>query len=184
MKNKTRRLAAALEKEDAGALAEIVGAARRQLQTELESELNRLVGEIVIEVSRQPALRDKVGRAISLGASFLQSLPTTRVLRQLEDQPAFMERCRSACDGVITFLAGELNRGLEAGGAAALPDSVARLWVKDCIEHLQIALEKTEEDGVDRRTQIALWFVGQFDLPPTAGFPEGADDRPGGSWLV
>ena len=178
-----RRLAGALERQDAVAVDEIVTSARRQLQSMLEDELNRLVGELVVEVGRQRTLREKVGRAILLGAAFLGSLPPPRVLRQLEDQQQFLERCRHACDGLITFLSGELNRGLEAAGVPAMPDSAARLWVKDAIEHLRIALERTEEDGVDRRTQLALWFVGQFELPPEQGFPE---RRPGsaGSWLV
>ena len=157
------RLAQALAARDHAALESLLGAARRKLQEELEGELYRLAGELVTEVSRQPTLRDKVGRAVSLGAVFLSQLPPQRVLAELEDSELFLSRCRAACEGVITFLAGELNRGLEADGLAQLPPEVATLWVHEAVDHLRISLQLTEEDGVARRAKLASWFTQQFE---------------------
>ena len=65
------RLAEALANEDDAALTELLGAARHQLQEAIEGELHRLVGEIVLEVSAQTHLPEKVGRASVLGSACL-----------------------------------------------------------------------------------------------------------------
>lgn len=160
------QLAGALEAEDTDAVGRLLASGRRRLQDAFEDELHRLVGEVVTEVSRQECLRDKVGRAIALGSTFLEALPPQRLLRQLDDSGDFVDRCRAACSGLITFLAGEVNRGLEAEGRPALPPALARRWVEECVDHLRLALQRTEMDGIDRRSQLAIWFVGQVDDGP------------------
>jgi hypothetical protein len=173
------RLADALANEDDAALAELLGAARRQLQDAIEGELHRLVGEIVLEVSAQPHLRDKVGRAIMLGSSFLESLPPPRVLRQLAQPEQFTARCRAACSGLLTYLGGELNRGLDADGRPGLPPAMARLWVEECVDHLRLAMQRSDVDGIDRRSELAAWFTAQFDAEE---LPAPGDQPP--TWLL
>lgn len=157
------RLDGALQSGDEAALDELLSTGRRRLQEALEEELHRLVGELVTEVSSQQGLREKVGRAIALGSTFLEALPPQRLLRQLEDSDAFVDRCRAACSGLISFLAGEINRGLEADGRAPLPPAMARLWVEECVDQLRRSMQRTEMDGVDRRSQLAMWLLGQLE---------------------
>lgn len=155
------QLAEALQARDEPAVDGVLAAGRRRLREALEEELFRLVGELVTEVARQPGLREKVGRAIALGSNFLDALPPQKVLRELDDSDAIVERCRAACSGLITFLAGEVNRGLEADGRPALPPTLALLWVEECVDQLRLAMQRAEVDGIDRRSDLAVWFVGQ-----------------------
>lgn len=160
------RLAEALAAEDEATLAQILQGARLQLQEAIEGELHRLIGELVLEVSAQADLAEKVRRAVALGASLLDSLPPRRIQQQLADPDQFTRRSQAACSGLVTFLAGELNRGLEADGRGGLPPPVARRWVEDGVEHLRLARQRARDDGVDRTSELAGWLTGQLQGGP------------------
>jgi len=111
---------------------------RRQLQALVEGELHRMVGELVLEVSSQRGFQAKAGRARVLGSALLESLPPDDVLGEMADSEQFVTRFRAVGDGLITFLAGELNRGREADGGRPLAPVLARRQVEACVQELRL----------------------------------------------
>jgi hypothetical protein len=173
------RLAAALTRGDREATADVLAQGRRRLQQIAVDELHRLVGELITEVTLAEDAREKVGRAIALGARLIDSQPPDSVVTQCADPAMFVVRCRAACASLVTFLTGALEEAMTRDEVA--PFDSAREWVIAAIDDLKLALARTSDDGLDRKSGLAVSLVRALGISRTHGHPadtaDPTDDR-------
>ena len=157
-----RTLASALEALNPDATAAVLDSGRRRLQQAIVDELHRLVGELVTEVSLAATTRERIGRAIAFGTTFMDSRPPDHILAQCSDPEAVVDRCAAACSAIVRYLGAELAATRRRSEQAPLPDPES--WVRDAIDDLRDALALAQEDGVDRRATLRVQLQRTFEL--------------------
>jgi hypothetical protein len=157
------RLARSILEGRATDVEDVLDEGRRRLQRAAAQELQRMIGQFVLEVTLARTPRGQMGRAIACGAKILESRPPDHLVSEFADPPAFVESCRAACSGLITFLGASLNRSLVAAGHPPI-DNI-ELWLTDCARELHLAVAETANDGIDRKARLALLFAKSLNLP-------------------
>lgn len=157
-----QQVVAAVATGDGAGAADLLDQAKRRLQQVAVDELNRLVGDAIVEVSRASTFQAKMSTAIVCGTRLIESRPPDHLLGQFADPGEFIERCRAACAGLTRFFGAELNAALVDSGAQPL--AAPEAWVRDIVDGLYRALLETQQDGLDRKAHIVGDFMGALGV--------------------
>jgi len=175
-------LARAMTAENAVDAADIMRRGGEHLRHAIVDELHRRIGALIVAVAQAETVRDKLGRALAHGERLLSLPVSTDIVSRCDDPVQVAAEVRAACDGLVTFLAAELERSLTAVHAPVPRD--CRAWVMRSIDHLRHALAYTEDDRLDHRARLAVYLAAELDLPRGQGFPSEAYRDLPQDWLA
>jgi hypothetical protein len=142
---------------------DVVLEGRRRLQNQMTVELQRLVGEFVLGVEAAETLYQKIGRAIALGRKLMESEPPPHYIKQCADPYEFVNLIHHATEGLVRFVAAEINHARSELGQPVMNPALVEATVRAAAQDLRDALVLASDDGVDRMAELAVNYARLFD---------------------